>query len=153
MRGLSQVCAIGIWGLGCFGQAAHTAEPDIPATYRAFVAAHNSRDIERIRWFLQDQPDFLWVSDGRSFWGTATVLQRMAQFQTAAVWRAEPDMARAKLVPLGADSAFLHLPLALTFGSEAAPARYDFLVSILWVRTGDAWKIAALLTTLAHPTP
>ncbi|KJV09115.1 hypothetical protein VZ95_13515 [Elstera litoralis] len=153
MRGLKLLCVLGLGLLGFLGAAAQAAEPDIPTTYRAFVAAQNSRDIDRIRPFLQNRPDFLWVSDGYSYWGTQAVLDRMARFQTAALWRAEPDMAQAKLVPLGADSAYLHLPLKLTFGSEAAPAHYNFLVSILWVRAEGSWKIAALLTTLAHATP
>lgn len=148
---LLRVLVLGL--IGFFGSAAHSAEPDIPTTYRAFVAAQNSRDIDQIRPFFQRRPDFLWVSDGYSFWGTEAVLERIAQFQKAALWRAEPDMAQARVMPLGADSAYLHVPLKLTFGSDAAPARFDFLVSILWSRTEGSWKIAALLTTLAHPTP
>ena len=153
MRGLKLLCVLVLGLFGFFGSAAHAAEPDIPTTYRAFVAAQNSRNIDQIRPFLQNRPDFLWVSDGYSFWGTEAVLARMALFQKAALWRAEPDMAQARVMPLGADSAYLHVPLKLTFGSDAAPARFDFLVSILWSRTEGSWKIAALLTTLAHPTP
>lgn len=153
MRGLTLVRVLVMGFFGLFGSAALAAEPDIPTTYRAFVTAQNSRDIDQIRPFLQNRPDFLWVSDGYSFWGTETVLQRMALFQKAALWRAEPDMAQARVMPLGVDSAYLHVPLRLMFGSADAPAHYDFLVSILWSRTEGSWKIAALLTTLAHPTP
>src|SRR3712207_5191495 len=42
---------------------------EVRATYLAFAAAQNARDLKTVRSLLLDSPRFLWVSDGRSVWG------------------------------------------------------------------------------------
>lgn len=120
---------------------------EIRAVYGAFLAAQNDRDPERIRAFFTDDADFLWVSDGRSFWGADAVIARMSRFQRADVWRVEPNLDRARVVALGADAAMMHFTLTLVIGGEAAPNRLGFIVSILFRRVEADWRIAALLTT------
>jgi hypothetical protein len=100
---------------------------------------------------LLDSPRFLWVSDGLSVWGREAVLKRMSLFQEAPVWRVAPELERSVAVELGADAAYLHLPLALTIGSSGAPETFRFLVSVLCVATPDGWRIAALFTTTEKP--
>jgi uncharacterized protein (TIGR02246 family) len=115
--------------------------------YGAFAEAQNARDLDRIGAFFIDGPDFLWVSDGQSFWGRPAVLERMSGFQKAAVWHVVPDLEHARVVELGEGIAMLHMPLVLEIGSTAAPDHLRFLVSILFREEGDGWRIAALLTT------
>ena len=123
----------------------------VRALYERFAAAQNARDLAAVRPLLLPGPDFLWVSDGQSFWGADTVLARMASFQTAAVWRVEPDLARAVAVPVRDGVAYLHLPLVLVIGNAEHPDRLRFLVSMLGVETEQGWKIAALFTTSEKP--
>jgi hypothetical protein len=115
--------------------------------YREFAAAQNARDRAAIRRTFLDSPRFLWISDGMAVWGPDVVLDRMGLFQQSEVWRVEPDFGKADVVALTADSAMLHLPLALVIGKAAAPDRLRFLVEVICVRTPDGWRIAALLTT------
>ena len=115
--------------------------------YQQFAAAQNARRLETVRDLLIDSPQFLWVSDGQSFWGRDAVLARMASFQTAAVWRVEPDLDTALAVPVDAHVAYLHLPLTLVIGTAEDPDRLRFLVSMLAVERPEGWKIAALFTT------
>jgi Domain of unknown function (DUF4440) len=117
------------------------------ALYQRFAEAQNARDLSRVRPLLLDRPDFLWVSDGQSFWGPDAVLARMASFQQAETWRVEPDLAKAVAVPVRDGVAHVHLPLVLVIGSSADPDRLRFLVSLLGVETDQGWKIAALFTT------
>jgi ketosteroid isomerase-like protein len=117
------------------------------ATYDRFVAAQNARDLGKVRSLLLDSPRFLWVSDGQSIWGRDAMIERMASFQEAEVWRVDPALDKAVAVEVNADAAFLHLPLQLTIGSSASPDKLRFLVSVLCVRTPDGWRIAALFTT------
>ncbi|MBL8701673.1 MAG: nuclear transport factor 2 family protein [Alphaproteobacteria bacterium] len=121
---------------------------DARGLYERFYAAQNARDLATVRALFLDSPRFLWVSDGQSVWGRDAVLARMASFQEYAVWRVAPELDRATAVELNADSAYLHLPLALTLGESAPRAdTYRFLVSMLCVRTDAGWRIAALFTT------
>jgi ketosteroid isomerase-like protein len=134
-------------GLALTGSARADWSDEVRATYLAFAAAQNARDLKTVRSLLLDSPQFLWVSDGRSVWGPDATIERMASFQQAAVWRVEPALADAVPVQVGTGSAFLHLPLRLVIGSGAEPDRLGFLVSVLCSQTADGWRIAALFTT------
>ncbi len=123
---------------------------EIRAAYLDFAEAQNARDAERIRSHLAHDAEFLWVSDGKSFWGVDTAVARMSSFQKAETWYVEPDLEAATVVELAAETALLHMPLTLVIGKTADPARLDFLVSILFVDE-DGWRIAALLTTEEKP--
>jgi ketosteroid isomerase-like protein len=130
---------------------ADTAE-DVRQLYRSFAAAQNARDLASVEALLIDSPRFLWVSDGKSIWGRKATIKRMALFQTNETWRAEPDMAKAVAVEVSSDTAYLHLPLDLVIGpAGVAPERIGFLVSMLAVKTGRGWRIAALFTTARNP--
>jgi len=116
--------------------------------YNRFAAAQNAHDLAAVEAVLLDSPQFLWVSDGMSIWGRAATLKRMALFQTAEIWRVDPDLAAAVAVPVDERTAFLHLPLTLAIGSPAKGIdRVRFLVSVLCVETAEGWRIAALFTT------
>lgn len=123
------------------------AGADIRALYLRFLAAQNDRDLARVRLTLWESPDFLWVSDGRAFWGPDALVRRMAAFQRAEVWRVEPDLGAARAVVLNDGAAFLSLTLTLVIGEAAAPARLRWLVGVLCLRGAAGWRIAALFTT------
>ena len=126
-----------------------SADPamEIRALYQNFVAAQNARDLAKVRTFFVQSPQFLWVSDGMAFWGPDAVLERMALFQGAKVWHVEPALENSVAVDVSGDAAFLHLPLVLTIGPDAAPQKFPFLVDVLCTETGAGWRIAALFTT------
>jgi len=129
---------------------AGTAE-ELRALYARFLAAQNAHDVAAVRPLLAEGPRFLWVSDGKTFWGRETMLERMGSFQAAEVWRVAPDLERAATVEIGADAGYLHLPLELIIGAKANPDRLRFLVSMLGVKTPAGWRIAALFTTTEKP--
>lgn len=132
------------------GSAADTAS-EVRALYLRFADAQNVRNLDEAGAQFIDTADFLWVSDGKSFWGRKAVLERMKGFQEAEVWRVEPDLKGARVVEVSDTTAYLHLTLDLVIGAAAKPDRISFLVSALCVKTGQGWKIAALFTTTAKP--
>lgn len=141
-----------VFALGLAAQAALGGTADeVRATYLRFAEAQNARDPGRIGAFFTDGPEFLWVSDGKSYWGREAVLARMSGFQKAAVWRVEPDLAASTLVEIAPSTVLLHMPLTLVIGSAENPDHLRFLVSILFVRPDQDWQISALLTTTAKP--
>jgi len=127
--------------------SADAAANDVRVLYEQFAAAQNARDLGKVRTFLVDSPNFLWVSDGMSFWGPDALVKRMAEFQLAEVWRVDADLARAAIVEVNDGAAYIHMPLTLTIGLKAKPDAIRFLVSILCVRKTEGWRIAALFTT------
>ncbi len=120
------------------------------ATYLRFAKAQNDHDLTGVGAELLDSPQFLWVSDGKSFWGRETMLSRMARFQSAEIWVVTPSLDEAVTVEINADAAYVHLPLRLTLGPKASPDILDFLVSALCVRTTQGWRISALFTSFRN---
>ncbi|MGQ0567877.1 MAG: YybH family protein [Gemmobacter sp.] len=121
-------------------------QDEVRALYETFAAAQNARDLGAVRAVLSDSPDFLWISDGRPVWGREEMLERMAGFQKAEVWRVEPEYAASRVVLLDDDTAVFHIPLVLVLGSSADPARLKWLVEVLCQKEADGWRIAGLFT-------
>jgi uncharacterized protein (TIGR02246 family) len=143
------IAALALAGAILLGSAASAgSSEEVREVYGKFAAAQNARDLDAVKLLLLDSPQFLWVSDGKSIWGRDAVLKRMALFQEFEVWYVTPELSKSVVVTVGADTAFLHLPLELTIGSTAAaPDKLRFLVSVLCVKTSRGWRIAALFTT------
>lgn len=120
---------------------------DILALYGRFLAAQNARDLVAARAALLDSPDFLWISDGRPYWGPDAMIERMGAFQKADIWFVTPDGQRARVVAAGPEAAYLFQPLTLTLGPNGAPQTIAFLVNVLCTKTRGGWRIAALFTT------
>jgi ketosteroid isomerase-like protein len=151
MQSLTRLILALVMGLAFTPLARAAAADEVLALYNRFASAQNARNLDAVGAQFIDSPDFLWVSDGKSFWGRKATLERMSQFQRAEVWRVEPALDQAKVVEVTDTSAFLHMPLDLVIGDAAKPDRITFLVSILCVKSGSDWKIAALFTTTAKP--
>ena len=131
--------------------AGATVPDDILALYQRFYTAQNAHDLKAVAQNLWDSPDFLWVSDGKSIWGRDKTLQRMSNFQSADIWRVEPNLTKARVVEVNDGTAYLHLTLDLVIGAKDKPDRFPFLVSMLCARTNEGWKITALFTTAPKP--
>lgn len=143
-------CMAAILVLFAFCVTSRAEEPaaeDVLRLYNQFVAAQNRRDLAAVRELLSERADFLWISDGKPFWGRDAMIERMAAFQKAETWRVEPEYEHAKVVPVGTGSAYLHIPLVLVLGSAGDPRKLKWLVAVLCVREAETWKIAALFTT------
>ncbi len=132
--------------IGLASPALADPQQDIRDLYAAFAAAQNQHDIDAVRALLSDRPDFLWISDGRPVWGREAMLERMAGFQAAEVWRVEPEYAASRVIMLDADSAVFHVPLVLILGSSADPARLKWLVEVICQKEAGGWRIAGLYT-------
>lgn len=128
------------------GPALAGPQEEVRALYETFAAAQNARDLEGVRAVLSDSPDFLWISDGRPVWGREAMLDRMAGFQKAEVWRVEPAYDASRVVLLDDDTVVFHIPLVLVLGSAADPARLKWLVEVLCQKGPDGWRIAGLFT-------
>ncbi|CAN1497132.1 SnoaL-like domain containing protein [Rhabdaerophilaceae bacterium] len=125
---------------------------DIKALYARFLAAQNARDLVGVRATLLDKPSFLWISDGKPFWGPDALIERMSAFQKAEVWHVTPDETRARVIDVSPTSAYLFQPLVLRLGPKAGPHAISFLVNVLCVNTASGWRIAALFTTEENPS-
>lgn len=138
-------------GLSGTAQAETVTEAEVKALYERFVRAQNARDLMQVREALWDSPGFVWISDGKPFWGREALIERMSAFQKAEVWIVSPDRTRARVVEVGPMSAVLYQPLRLTLGSRRDPRTIAFLVNVLCIRTAKGWRVAALYTTEENP--
>ena len=86
---------------------------EVMALYQRFATAQNAHNAQAISAELLQSPKFLWVSDGKTFWGSDTAVERMSMFQASEVWRVEPALDQAQIIEQGKDTALLHMPLEL----------------------------------------
>lgn len=126
-------------------------ERAVKTLYERFVAAQNARDTKAVRALMWDSPKFVWISDGKAFWGADRMIERMSAFQHADVWEVTPDRERARVVEVSPVSAVLFQPLSLALGARADARKIAFLVNVLCVRTQDGWRVGALYTTEENP--
>jgi hypothetical protein len=126
-------------------------ENELLLLYMRFVGAQNRHDAAAVRELLLDSPGFLWISDGKPFWGPDAMIERMSAFQKSEVWEVTPDLHRTKFVDVSPESAFLFQPLTLKLGRKSDPRTIAFLVNVLCVKKGQEWRIAALFTTEENP--
>lgn len=150
IRKLAAIAALA-FGLSSQAQAETPIEAEVKALYESFVSAQNARDLMRVREALWDSPSFVWISDGKPFWGREALIERMSAFQKAEVWSVSPDRARARVVEVSPLSAVLYQPLRLTLGPKREPKTIAFLVNVLCIRTAEGWRVAALYTTEENP--
>ncbi|POR50804.1 DUF4440 domain-containing protein [Bosea psychrotolerans] len=150
---IRQLASVAMLALGLTGlaQAETQTETEIKALYEHFVSAQNARDLPRVRNALWDSPSFVWISDGKPFWGRDALIARMSAFQKAEIWSVMPDRTRARVVEVSPVSAVLYQPLRLTLGPRSNPKTIAFLVNVLCIRTPDGWRVAALYTTEENP--
>ena len=150
IRKLASVAIVAL-GLSGSARAETVTEIEVKALYEHFVFAQNARDLPAVREVLWDSPGFVWISDGKPFWGREALIERMSAFQKAEIWRVAPDRARARVVEVGPASAVLYQPLRLTLGPRQDPKTIAFLVNVLCIRTAAGWRVAALYTTEENP--
>lgn len=150
---LQKLIVIVVLSLGLSGHVRGETqlEADIKGLYDTFLTAQNARDLVRVRDTLWESPGFVWISDGKAFWGRDALIERMSAFQQAEIWSVTPDKTRSRVVEVSPVSAFLYQPLRLTLGSKADAKTIDFLVNVLCVRTPQGWRVAALFTTEENP--
>jgi uncharacterized protein (TIGR02246 family) len=132
--------------LALSGPVSADPQQQVRDLYDTFVAAQNAHDIDAVRAVLTENPDFLWISDGHPVWGREAMLTRMASFQSAEVWRVEPEYAASKVIILDTETAVFHIPLLLILGTKADPARLKWLVEVLCQKENGVWRIAGLFT-------
>jgi ketosteroid isomerase-like protein len=122
---------------------------DARAAYARFLAAQNARDVPAMRELLSASPGFLWISDGKPYWGREAMLERLGSFQRNAVWVAAPALERGRAERIAPGEVVMAFPLRLRIAERAdAPADVlDFLVTALFRREEGTWRIVGLYTT------
>ncbi|WP_299362267.1 nuclear transport factor 2 family protein [uncultured Paracoccus sp.] len=138
--------------IGMIGSAQAEPRDDVRERFDAFVAAQNAHDIEAAGTLLQDSPAFLWITRGAPIWGRDAALERFGTLYQG-TWSLDPMLDDLKIVELGPDVVQLYVPVTFMIapaGQDAQPAR--FLLNQIWVREGDAWKIASILPIPVPPS-
>ena len=138
--------------------ATSVSPADIEAIRALFLrqaAGETAHDIEVIKSILANtppgQPDPVnFVARAYRFWGREAVVDH---FRTvfAGTWRFEPDEDAIRILPLGPDAAHIYAPTRITVGAAGQEAAtYTFLVNEIAIRTGEGWRIAAIIPVPAQ---
>lgn len=132
---------------GCALQAAAAfaaPEDDVRATFERFVQVQNAHDAQGLDALLLDSPRFLWITRGTPVWGKEAAMSRFAALYKG-TWQLEPDLAALQVIPLGADTAQVHVPVVFSIGAPGATATTTtFYLNQVLVKRGDAWKVMSI---------
>ncbi|MBR0641752.1 nuclear transport factor 2 family protein [Roseomonas hellenica] len=118
------------------------------------AAGENAHDIGAIDAVLAHaapgQPDPVsFVARAYRFWGREAVMEHFrATFR--GTWRFEPDLDAMRIVPLGADAAQIFVPARVTFAPGGAVTTQLFLINEFAIRSGDGWRVAAIVPVPAQ---
>ncbi|MBV8512856.1 MAG: nuclear transport factor 2 family protein [Xanthobacteraceae bacterium] len=125
-------------------------EDDVRALFAKFIAAQNSHDLKTVGEVLLDSPQFLWVTRNTPVWGRDAALKRFEE-NYKGTWLLEPKFDEVKITELSPGAVQLFVPAVFTIapaGQTAQPR--NFLLTQIYVRTNDSWKLA---TILPFPVP
>jgi len=131
--------------------AAHAGtEDEVKGQFGKFIAAQNAHDLKAVGEILLDSPQFLWITRNTPVWGRDDALKRFEE-NYKGTWLLEPKFEEIKVSELSPGSAQLFVPAVFTIappGQTAQPR--NFLLTQIYVRTADGWKLA---TILPFPVP
>lgn len=123
---------------------------DVRALFLSQVEAENAHDIAKLDSVLADSPDdasspVSFVARAYEFWGKKAVMKHFEE-TFKGTWRLDPDMSRARVVPLGADTTQIYVPTKVTLGAPGqAPVTAPYLINEFAVRTAQGWRFTAIL--------
>jgi ketosteroid isomerase-like protein len=136
--------------IGITGSVQAGTEDEVKTLFSKFIAAQNAHDLKAVGEILQDSPGFLWITRNTPIWGREAALKRFAE-NYEGTWLLEAKFEEITVVELAPGVAQLFVPAVFTIappGQAAQPRR--FLLTQLYVKERDGWKIS---TILPFPVP
>jgi hypothetical protein len=145
--------------LGAFAASA-SAQANSPAddvalrtAYKDLMDAENRHDLTAVEKLVWNSQDTLFVAKApvgwKGYWGKSDVMQHFHDlYQTH--FRIDPDYPSEKIVRLTPDVAETYVPVNITAVYGGYPKPAPFIMVLLWIKTGDGWKMA---TDIPIPVP
>jgi hypothetical protein len=121
-----------------------TPVEEVQARFTQFLAAQNAHDEDRVQSLLADRPEFIWVTRGTLVQGVAAAMVRFhslyrGTWKLAATGEPQAFVINSRTVQLVA-------PVRFSVGAPGESASdTSFLLTQLWLRTGNDWRIVSLL--------
>lgn len=142
MRGFGLILTAGL-ALAASTARAGPAE-EVQARFADFVAAQNAHDLPAVRRMLAQGPEFVWITRGQVVEGPDAAIERFRSLY-AGTWRLTPGP-HVRTFVIAPDTVQLVAPVSFTIGPPGqAAADTDFLLTQLWRRSADGWRIESLL--------
>lgn len=124
-------------------------EAEVNSLFHKFIDAQNAHDLKTVGQVLQDSPHTLWVARSGVTWGHDAILSRFVQ-NYRGTWIIKPDFNKTTTTVLSPDVVQVFSPAAITVGLSADVAeQHQFLLTQIYVKTPDGWKLASILTLLS----
>jgi hypothetical protein len=126
-------------------------EDEVRSAFEKFVQVQNAHDAKALDALLADSGQVLWITRGAAIWGREAVLQRFTQIYQG-TWKLEPDWSAFHVVPLGAETAQLVVPVQFTTGAPGqAPAVARMYLNQTLMKTSSGWRVVSILPIAATP--
>ncbi|MDB5881186.1 MAG: hypothetical protein JWP43_1064 [Ramlibacter sp.] len=129
--------------------AGAATEDEVRSAFEKFVQVQNAHDAKGLESLLADSGQVLWITRGTAIWGREAVLQRFSQLYQG-TWKLEPEWSAFRVVPLGADTAQLVVPVQFTTGASGqTPSVARMFLNQTLMKTSSGWRVVSILPIAA----
>ena len=130
-----------------------TGDAALRTAYKDLIDAENLHDLPSVEKLVWNSQDTLFVAKApvgwKGYWGKSDVMQHFHDlYQTH--FRIDPEYPSEKIVHLTSDVAETYVPVKITAVYGGYPKPAPFIMVLLWIKTGDGWKMA---TDIPIPVP
>jgi ketosteroid isomerase-like protein len=133
------------------GAADDPSGGEVRAAFRAFVAAQNAHDLAAVGHLLSEEPPFRWATRGSIVRGRDAALARFAALYEG-TWSLAPDESALEVITVRDGVAELVVPTQFSIGARGEPAATTaFVLTQVWVRGREGWRISAILPVPVPP--
>lgn len=120
---------------------------DVTARFDSYITAQNDHDLKAVEAHLVKSEKFLWLRGNVMSLGTEAALAAFAEVHKG-TWKMTPVRGDLKAVEISTGVVQVVVPVVVTAGAKGAAAQDSLvLVTQIYVKSGNAWRIASIVTS------
>jgi len=120
---------------------------DVTARFDSYITAQNDHDLKAVEAHLVKSDKFLWLRGNVMSLGTEAALAAFGEVHKG-TWKMTHVRGDLKAVEVSAGVVQVVVPVVVTAGAKGAAAQDSLvLVTQIYVKSGNAWRIASIVTS------
>ncbi len=120
---------------------------EVTARFDSYITAQNDHDLKAVEAHLVKSEKFLWLRGNVMSLGTEAAIAAFGEVHKG-TWKMTPVRGDLKAVEVASGVVQVVVPIVVTAGAKGAAAQDSLvLVTQVYVKSGNAWRIASIVTS------
>ncbi len=120
---------------------------EVTARFDSYITAQNDHDLKAVEAHLVKLEKFLWLRGNVMSLGTEAAIAAFGEVHKG-TWKMTPVRGDLKAVEVASGVVQVVVPIVVTAGAKGAAAQDSLvLVTQVYVKSGNAWRIASIVTS------